>query len=52
MDNLVIVDHDVTCHTDDCENLDIVIRIPAVQGSPIVICGACGNNIEDVIEVG
>lgn len=51
MDNLVIVDHDVICHTDNCENLNIIIRIPAVEGSPIVICGACGNNIIDIKKV-
>ncbi len=40
----------VTCHTDGCENKDIVI--PFEDPADIVICGPCGIQIEDVIPVG
>ena len=55
MDNFILPEmsqFNVTCHTIDCENRDITICVPAVLELPIVICGACSNKIEDVIEVG
>ena len=51
MDNLVFAEFDVTCHTAECENSEIVIRINAVVGTPYVVCGPCGIQIEDVIPV-
>ena len=52
MDDLVFAEFDVTCHTAECENADIVIRVSAVADAPNVICGPCGIQIEDVIPVG
>ena len=43
---------DVTCHTTECENAEITIRVNAVADLPIVQCGPCGIQIEDVIPVG
>ena len=52
MDDLVFAEFDVTCHTAECENSEIVIRISAVADAPYVVCGPCGIQIEDVIPVG
>jgi hypothetical protein len=52
MDDLVLAEFDVTCHSAGCENSDIVIRINAIADSPHIICGPCGIQIEDVIPVG
>ena len=41
-----------TCKTTGCENLDISIEIQAVKTEPFIICGPCGQRIEDVISVG
>lgn len=38
----------VACHTEGCENAEIVIEIPSYDEVPIVICGACSNSITDV----
>jgi hypothetical protein len=46
----IIMIKNVTCHTDGCENKDIVI--PFEDPADIVICGPCGIQIEDVIPVG
>jgi len=47
-----LIDFDVTCHTENCENKDIVIRIGLLELAPRAICGPCGIKIEDVIPVG
>lgn len=47
-----MAEFDVTCHSADCENADITIRVNAVADAPFVVCGPCGNQIEDVISVG
>ena len=47
-----LIDFDVTCHTDNCENKDIVIRIGLLEIAPHAVCGPCGIQIEDVIPVG
>ena len=52
MDNLVLSEFDVTCHSADCENADITIRVNAVADAPYVVCGPCSIQIEDVIPVG
>lgn len=55
MDDLVFpdkADFDVTCHTEGCENAEIVIRVSAVADSPHVVCGPCGIQIEDVTPLG
>jgi hypothetical protein len=41
-----------TCKTDGCENSNIAIEIQAVKAEPFIICGPCGQRIEDVILVG
>jgi hypothetical protein len=52
VDDLVLSEFDVTCHSADCENLEITIRVNAVAEAPYVVCGPCGIQIEDVIPVG
>ena len=55
MDNFIIpemAEFDVTCHTTECENAEITIRVNAVADAPFVVCGPCGIQIEDVIPVG
>ena len=47
-----MTEFDVTCHTEECENSEIVIRVSAVANAPYVVCGPCGIQIEDVIPVG
>lgn len=54
MDNIVDttqtpVDFNVTCHTEGCENLDIVIEISSYDAVPHVICGPCAQEITDVV---
>jgi hypothetical protein len=41
-----------TCKTDGCENVNIPIDIQAIKEDPFIICGPCGQRIEDVIPVG
>ena len=41
-----------TCATEGCENANIAIEIQAVKAEPFIICGPCGQRIEDVISVG
>lgn len=43
--------YDVTCHTDECENSEYTIRLSAAKNNPYVICGACSQIIQDVVEV-
>jgi hypothetical protein len=52
VDDLVLAEFDVICHTTVCENTEITIRVNAVADAPNVICGPCGIQIEDVILVG
>lgn len=52
MDDVTFAEFDVTCHSADCENSEVSIRVNAVADSPHIICGPCGNQIEDVIPVG
>lgn len=40
-------DRTVTCHTEDCVNAEQAIAFTCL---PFVICGACGNQIDDVQE--
>lgn len=51
MDDATFAEFDVTCHSIDCENANITIRVNAVADNPFVICGPCGNQIEDVVPV-
>lgn len=46
-----MAEFDVTCNTLNCENIDITIRVNAVADNPFVICGPCGNQIQDVVAV-
>jgi hypothetical protein len=39
----------VTCHTPNCENDNIGIEV--INPEPTVICGACGVEITDKVEV-
>ena len=41
-----------TCKTNGCENVNIPIEIEATKQSPFIICGPCGQRIEDVTSVG
>lgn len=52
MNDLIFAKFDATCHTVECENAEIAIRIDAVVDGPNIICGPCGIQIEDVIPVG
>ena len=52
MDDLVLAEFDVTCHSAECENAEIVIRVSALVDAPYVLCGPCGIQIEDVVSVG
>jgi hypothetical protein len=52
VDNVEFAEFDVTCHSADCENAEITIRVNAVADAPNVVCGPCGIQIEDVIPVG
>jgi len=52
VDDVTFAEFDVTCHRAGCENVDIVIRVNAIAESPNIICGPCGQKIEDVIPVG
>jgi hypothetical protein len=48
--NLEYTMKSVTCHTEGCENQDIAIVVPLVDGGNVV-CGVCGNEITDIQEV-
>jgi hypothetical protein len=39
---------DVTCHTETCENAEIVIRVTAFTDNTFIMCGPCSIQIEDV----
>jgi hypothetical protein len=52
VDDITFAKFDVTCHTAECENTEITIRIDAVADTPYVMCGPCGIQIEDVVLVG
>lgn len=39
----------VTCHTEGCENADIVIEISSFDEVPTVVCGPCAVQITDVV---
>jgi hypothetical protein len=55
VDNFIfpdMADFDVTCHSAECENSEITIRVSAVAETPHITCGPCGIQIEDVIPVG
>lgn len=51
MDNEQIFNFDVTCHTEGCENENIVIDIQTPEEQPIVICGPCGIEITDIAPI-
>lgn len=38
----------VACHTEGCENADIVIEISSYDAAPTVFCGVCALQITDV----
>jgi hypothetical protein len=40
--------YDVSCATSGCENASIVLRVPAAQDTPTVVCGACMQQIADM----
>ena len=40
---------EVTCHTEGCENCDIVITMETEATT--FYCGPCGNEITDKVEV-
>lgn len=44
--------YDVACHTEGCWNEGEVIRVPADDVAPLIICGACHLQIEDITKVG
>ena len=48
MENLEFAQFNVTCHTSNCENVDIVINVTALAESPNIICGPCGQQIADI----
>jgi hypothetical protein len=50
--NIELASFDVTCHTAECENSEITIRVSAVADAPYVVCGPCGIQIEDVTPLG
>jgi len=52
MDNIEFSEYNVTCHTVGCENADITLLISAPTNDPYIICGVCGIEITDVVEVG
>ncbi len=39
--------YNVTCHTDNCENDNLVIEIEAPAVNPNFMCGACMTTITD-----
>jgi hypothetical protein len=43
----VMVNADVTCHTDGCPNADIAIPVEIPDGA-VVACGCCGQPITDI----
>jgi hypothetical protein len=49
-ENLTMGSFSVTCHTDECGNKDIEISVQAYIPATVV-CGVCGVEIEDVIEI-
>lgn len=44
-----LVNANVTCHVEECENEGMVITIAVDAGAPVVVCGACTNQITDVV---
>jgi hypothetical protein len=52
MDDVTFAEFYVTCHSAECENAEITIRVSAVADTPNVVCGPCGIQIEDVVLVG
>jgi hypothetical protein len=40
--------YDVRCVTEGCQNAGAVLRVPAAQDRPTVVCGACMQEITDI----
>jgi hypothetical protein len=51
MEEFTLIQAMVTCHTEECDNKDISIEVTKADIGN-VICGPCGQQIEDVIPVG
>lgn len=49
MTNEKIFHLESTCHTEGCENENIVIESTTTDENIIVICGPCGTQLEDVV---
>jgi hypothetical protein len=41
-----------TCHTDDCENVEQPIEVCSTTADAPIICGPCGNPIDDITPAG
>ena len=48
---IVKINRNVTCHTQNCENSEITIPVISLENS-IVICGVCSQEITDIEEMG
>lgn len=48
-DELVTIPVLVTCHTEECANVRIQIELELYDPNMRVMCGVCGNDIEDKI---
>jgi hypothetical protein len=46
-----LVKYIVTCHVEGCFNCDKPIEVHSVPENPGVMCGPCGNMIEDIVKV-
>jgi hypothetical protein len=52
LSDIAMVNANVTCHTEGCQNAGITIFVTAQEESLLVICGPCGAPITDVDVLG
>jgi hypothetical protein len=42
------VEYEAVCNTENCYNKNVVIKIKSHPTEPIIICGPCGNLINNI----
>ena len=39
---------EATCHTEDCANRGIAMRVQVDRSNPLAVCGVCFQQINDI----
>ena len=51
MDDIILANYVITCHTDNCGNGGQQIAIQAPEVEPNFVCGVCNQTITDFSQV-